>query len=754
MQLRLPTFCYICKRKPITKKFALMNKKLLTVAVLCMAALSVMGKTVNVKTPGTLSSYIDDSEKYTTKSLIVTGNINEADLAFIRDMAGEQTDSTSSEGILSTLDLSGTKLLFQDEYGDIEDCLPEYALARCQSLTHVVLPDGVTYIDESALAYNPNLLSIEISDSNPEFSSINGALYNKNATELIQVPGGFEEFTLAKTAECNSSAPFKGCDVLENIYVEDGSEYNVSIDGLLYTGNGMNLVECPPGRRGNLVLPATTYNILDAFNNSKITSLTLSENTEYVATTAFAGAKYFKEYKVPESNATYCAVNGALYSKDTIDLVSVPVRMAEIEFASNMKGISNYAMAYNQTLSEVELPEGVTYVGENVLYGDEKVKKLVLPSTLQTVTYGSFDNLPALRSVYCYATTPPSGYFAFSDDLSEECVLYVPYGCTEAYDESGSFSGFTTVKEMAPAYKQAMVCEELTGTWCGWCIRGMVGMEDAKAKYGDRFIGLAVHRNDPMMDKDYNNSIYDIMNSVDPGVGLPHIIINRDAAYCDDPLNMATMCEKVAKKKFADVSIETSATLNPSTRNVSTTTTVNFIESHSNANYRLAYVVLEDMVHKAGDNDYDQKNYYSGGSTPMGGYENQPNVIPSDDMYYRDVVRGAVSDFNGIEGSIPSEISAVEDITYDYDFTLPESVLNDEYTKLVVMLLDNDGKIVNATEVPLGSKATGISDINAETGNATENMRFNASGMRIGTPQKGLNIIRYSNGTTRKVIVK
>lgn len=730
-----------------------MNKKLFSVGIICMAALSAMGKTVNVKTPGTLASYIDDSEKYTTKSLIVTGSINELDLAFIRDMAGEQTDSTSSDGKLSTLDLSGAKLLFHDEYGDIEDCLPENALARCQSLTHVVLPDGVTFIDESALAYNPNLLSIEVSADNQDYTSINGALYNKSATELIQVPGGLEVFTLAKTAECSSADPFRGCYVLDSIYVEKGSETNVSVDGLLYTGNGMNLVECPPGRRGNLVLPAGTYSVLNAFNDSKITSLTLGENTGYVMPSAFKGAKYFKEYKVPQGNASYCAINGVLYSKDTIDLVSVPVRMAEIEFASHVKGIGNYAMAYNQTLRDVELPEGVAYVGEDVLYGDDNVRKLVLPSTLRNVTYGSFSHTPALRSVYSYATTPAKGYFAFSD-VSDECVLYVPYGCSDAYYESNSFNAFATIKEMAPAYKQAMVCEELTGTWCGWCIRGIVGMEEAKAKYGDRFIGLAVHQSDPMMDRDYDNSVYNLISKVTQGVGLPHIIMNRDANYCDDPLNMATMCENLAKKKFADASVETSATLDPSTRKVTTSTTVNFIEAHSNANYRLAYVVLEDMVHKAGDSKYDQENYYSGGSTPMGGYENKPKVIPADQMYYRDVVRGAVSDFNGIEGSIPSEINAVENITYDYDFSLPESVLNDNYTKLVVMLLDGDGKIVNATEVPIGSQATGISDINAGTGNAAENARFNASGMRISTPQRGLNVIRYSNGTTKKVIVR
>lgn len=32
--------------------------------------------------------------------------------------------------------------------------------------------------------------------------------------------------------------------------------------------------------------------------------------------------------------------------------------------------------------------------------------------------------------------------------------------------------------------------------------------------------------------------------------------------------------------------------------------------------------------------------------------------------------------------------------------------------------------------------------------------RYNASGQRLNTPQKGINIIKYSDGTTKKVIIK
>ena len=49
--------------------------------------------------------------------------------------------------------------------------------------------------------------------------------------------------------------------------------------------------------------------------------------------------------------------------------------------------------------------------------------------------------------------------------------------------------------------------------------------------------------------------------------------------------------------------------------------------------------------------------------------------------------------------------------------------------------------------------ATGITDVNTAS-NVVEVARFTADGKRISTPQKGINIVRMSDGSTRKVVVK
>ena len=52
---------------------------------------------------------------------------------------------------------------------------------------------------------------------------------------------------------------------------------------------------------------------------------------------------------------------------------------------------------------------------------------------------------------------------------------------------------------------KAVVIEEGTGTWCGWCPRGAVAMDYMVSTYPTDFIGIAVHNGDVMTVADYDN---------------------------------------------------------------------------------------------------------------------------------------------------------------------------------------------------------------------------------------------------------
>lgn len=49
-----------------------------------------------------------------------------------------------------------------------------------------------------------------------------------------------------------------------------------------------------------------------------------------------------------------------------------------------------------------------------------------------------------------------------------------------------------------------MVIEEYTGTWCGWCPRGIVYLDEFSAAYPNDVIIISVHNSDPMVDAAYD----------------------------------------------------------------------------------------------------------------------------------------------------------------------------------------------------------------------------------------------------------
>ena len=133
-------------------------------------------KSVEVKTEGTLSSLIDESEKYQITSLIVSGRLNSDDISFIN---GLLLKSKGGKGKIIAVDLYNT--LINKSYGTDEEIdksmfgntliknviLPKYtrsigwdAFRNCIQLETIQIPSKVSYIGASAFNYCTSLKTI------------------------------------------------------------------------------------------------------------------------------------------------------------------------------------------------------------------------------------------------------------------------------------------------------------------------------------------------------------------------------------------------------------------------------------------------------------------------------------------------------------------------------------------------------------------------------------------------------------------
>lgn len=268
--------------------------------------------------------------------------------------------------------------------------------------------------------------------------------------------------------------------------------------------------------------------------------------------------------------------------------------------------------------------------------------------------------------------------------------------------EPSNNSGSALHNTLSQQTDKAVVIEEGTGTWCGWCPRGAVAMDYMIATYPADFIGIAVHNGDPM-----TLAAYDGAAGISgfPGANVDRSLLGVSVSqtafetYYNDRVNMGVP---------ANVSAVVSGTGTAVTINA----TANFYTPVSGANFRLAVVISEDNV-TGTTSAYNQANYYSGGGQgAMGGYEALPDPVPAAQMVYDHVGRALLGTYAGQAGSVPATITDGTVANYTFNYTVP-GTSNRANMHAIVMLIDNaTGEIVNAKSYSIAEGA-GIASVDA-----------------------------------------
>lgn len=309
--------------------------------------------------------------------------------------------------------------------------------------------------------------------------------------------------------------------------------------------------------------------------------------------------------------------------------------------------------------------------------------------------------------------------------------------------------------------KNRPLLEEYTGTWCGFCPRGFVGLEHMNELLGDDFVGVSYHNGDPMefvSASDYPSDV----------PGFPAAYINRTHAtdaYCGDNydghFNIDDTYAEYATK-FAPVGLEATAVLSSDEQKIDVSTNTQFAVSQSNGRYQLTYILTADGL-SGTSSDWIQHNYYN----------SRASSYPDDDMKQftqgASEVSGLVYNFvvvgwsgkDPVSGSLPETVAANASAQSSYTFDLSgssslvgSSIIQDK-SKLhvVVAVIDTTtGEAVNALKVKVTSP-TGIRNVESQMKNI--NMEYySIDGKRLAHPMKGLNIVKLSNGKTIKAVVR
>ncbi len=236
------------------------------------------------------------------------------------------------------------------------------------------------------------------------------------------------------------------------------------------------------------------------------------------------------------------------------------------------------------------------------------------------------------------------------------------------------------------AQKNVLV-EELTGTWCQWCPRGIY-YGDSLCNTYDNVIFVAIHCSDPMANEGYYQA--------SGLLGAPSANIGRRFLSLDTQ----NWFQKVADESQipAKVGMGINCNYDLESRQLTVSVVATALENMS-GNYRFAAILTEDGVTGPAPS-YNQSNSYSGGAYgPMGGFESLPNPVPANRMAYDHVGRQLLCDYDGAENSFPASLSSGQSANYEFVSTLDEG-WDYNYVRIIGLLIAPDGTIENAVRSP------------------------------------------------------
>lgn len=425
------------------------------------------------------------------------------------------------------------------------------------------------------------------------------------------------------------------------------------------------------------------------------------------------------------------------------------------EFPDNVASPVDFGTHYVELGKETTAKVQVTNGGETPISSiDYTITANGETSAEQTVT---LDN-PVEFLKTGYFTIPVKADAAAGKVEKTLTITKVNGNANNAVSPTAQFTVVTVNKFI----ERSVVIEEFTGTGCGWCPRGIIGMEKMRETFGDKFVGIGIHQ--------YNSSdaMYLATNSYAKlgFTGAPSCAINRkgiiDPYYGTGDDIRDDFRDELAIPAMAEISAK--ADWNEDFTQVNATATVNPLFDGSN--YEVEFVLIADGLSGTGTS-WNQANYY---------YQYQASQLPEDlaqfgtgganggssvkGWVFNDVAISSSYSAGTNQAEALTDLKSGEAVETSYTLSLPtktslKNALHKEKIYAAVLLIDEDGIVANAVKVHVEGydpESQGIASVS--TIDAATEKHYALDGRQLNAAQHGLNIIRMADGSVKKVMIK
>ena len=274
------------------------------------------------------------------------------------------------------------------------------AFFECENLESINIPVATVAISDDVFSYCSSLTSIDVAASNPNYSSEDGALYNKTKTELLTYPSASGAVSIRDGVTSIARSAMQGCSAVTSLVIPNSVTH---IDHYSFEG-------C-----------------------SEITSLTIPDSVTEIGWNAFAYCSKLTEVTVGVKAARY---EGSDIFKET---------PAHIIFKSGAERttIPGGFLNGGSKITEVTIPDTVTKICDSALMKCSSITEIILPDAVTTIENNAFRECLGLERI-----TIPSGVTSIGNAAFKDCtgLSQITFGGTKAqwtamYKSSGWRSG-------------------------------------------------------------------------------------------------------------------------------------------------------------------------------------------------------------------------------------------------------------------------------------------------------------------------
>ena len=304
-----------------------------------------------------------------------------------------------------------------------------YAFAECYSLKYADIPANVTGIGASPFYNCRSLENINTDEANKWYTTVDGVLYDKDKTELINYPAGKKDssYVIPEGIRTIREKAFYGCLNLCELTIPDSvteiesgafecsslisDEYGTIkyVDGwVVGSGHTANVV-LKDGTRGiafeafsgdgiieKVTMPDTVKYINGcAFENcTNLSEVLLSSSLENIERGAFLNCSNLADIVIPDS--VISITSDAFYNTALLNKQNTPVKYAgkwvitaedcdKIVIKDGTKCIASYAFSRCTSLTDITIPDSVTMIGDYAFATCNSLTEIKIPNNVKSI---------------------------------------------------------------------------------------------------------------------------------------------------------------------------------------------------------------------------------------------------------------------------------------------------------------------------------------------------------------------------------